>query len=59
MVPKGGYTIEEGKGNGEKIEGNFWRTHQLGGNHLAVSIQLNKAKGKNGVRRLLKGHWKI
>ena len=54
MVPKVRYTIEEEKGNGEKTVGNFWRTHQLGGAPLAVAIQLDKAKGKNGVRRLVK-----
>ena len=54
MVPKVRYIIEESKGNGDTVSGSFWRTHNVGGNELAVAIQLKSAKGKNGVRRLVK-----
>jgi len=54
MVPKVRYTIREKKGNGEETNGEFWRTHSIGGAPLAVAMQLNSANGKNGVRRLVK-----
>lgn len=54
MIPKVRYTIRERKGNGEVTNGEFWRTHALGGSPLAVAMQVQSANGKNGVRRLVK-----